>query len=58
MAMRKKREDVMTAAQVGRALKACSDPEKAAFFPHFFKTGPGEYGEGDRFHGVTVPQCT
>ena len=47
----------MTAAQVARALKAQSDPEKAAFFPHFFKTGPGEYGEGDRFYGVTVPQC-
>ena len=47
----------MTAAQVRRALKAQSDPEKAAFFPHFFKTGPGEYGERDRFYGVTVPQC-
>ena len=47
----------MTAAQVARALKAQSDLEKAAFFPHFFKPGPGEYGEGDRFHGVTVPQC-
>ena len=29
-------------------LKAQADPEKAAFFPHFFKTGPGEYGDGDR----------
>ncbi|HXV63883.1 MAG TPA: DNA alkylation repair protein [Vicinamibacteria bacterium] len=46
-----------TAAQVRRALKAEANPEKAAFFPRFFKTGPGEYGEGDRFHGVTVPKC-
>jgi 3-methyladenine DNA glycosylase AlkD len=30
-------------------------PEKAEFFPRFFKAGPGEYGEGDKFVGVTVP---
>lgn len=37
-------------------LKAAADPVKAAFFPHFFKAGKGEYAEGDTFIGVTVPQ--
>ncbi len=37
-------------------LKALHDPVKAAFFPKFFKTGAGEYGEGDVFLGITVPQ--
>jgi 3-methyladenine DNA glycosylase AlkD len=29
--------------------------EKAEFIPRFFKTGKGDYGEGDRFHGIVVP---
>lgn len=41
--------------QIRRELRAKADPEKAAFFPRFFKTGPGEYGEGDKFIGITVP---
>ena len=36
-------------------LQALSDAEKQEIFPRFFKTGKGEYGEGDRFLGVTVP---
>lgn len=36
-------------------LKSLIQPEKAAFLPRFFKTGKGQYGEGDLFHGIVVP---
>lgn len=36
-------------------LQKFSDKEKAEFFPKFFKTKPGDYGEGDKFIGVAVP---
>lgn len=37
------------------ALRELSIPERAAHAPRFFKAGPGEYGEGDRFIGNKVP---
>lgn len=36
-------------------LKLYKDAERAKSSERFFKTGPGEYGEGDKFWGVKVP---
>ena len=36
-------------------LNRAADPERARNLAWFFKTGPGQYGEGDRFLGITVP---
>lgn len=41
--------------QIIAALSDKANPEKAAFFPRFFKSFPGGYGEGDKFLGVIVP---
>lgn len=41
--------------EIKESLAVLSIPEKAEFFPRFFKTGKGEYSEGDFFLGVTVP---
>lgn len=45
-----------SAQQALQALESQRDPDKAAFFQRFFKCGPGQYGAGDQFLGLSVPQ--
>jgi len=45
----------MTAAALRKRLEELSSPGRAASSLKFFKTGPGEYGEGDQFRGIRVP---
>jgi 3-methyladenine DNA glycosylase AlkD len=46
----------VTLAALRRELAAAGDPVRAAGVAGFFKTGKGEYGEGDKFRGITLPQ--
>ncbi|HKV42961.1 MAG TPA: DNA alkylation repair protein [Blastocatellia bacterium] len=46
---------VPTLAGLKRELAQAADPRRARDLAWFFKTGQGEYGEGDKFIGITVP---
>jgi len=45
----------VNAAQISSALGELANPEIAQHSQGFFKTGAGEYGEGDKFLGIRVP---
>lgn len=53
---KKNRDMVNEAADIEAALLGMADEARARRVAHFFKTGPGEYGEGDTLIGVSNPQ--
>jgi 3-methyladenine DNA glycosylase AlkD len=42
--------------QIKREMQQLSDPDRAKNLSWFFKTGKGQYGEGDIFLGISVPE--
>ncbi len=47
---------MLTLANLHQELKSKANPKKARILQGFFKTGKGEYGEGDVFLGIVVPE--
>ncbi|HMJ17999.1 MAG TPA: DNA alkylation repair protein, partial [Gemmatimonadaceae bacterium] len=48
--------DASTLAAIRAELHELGDPVRGTHSQRFFKTGPGQYGEGDKFLGLTVPE--
>jgi 3-methyladenine DNA glycosylase AlkD len=46
----------MTAKEIIAYMESLQNEEQRRVLMGFFKTGPGEYGEGDEFLGLKVPQ--
>lgn len=49
------RDTTPTLAAIRAELHQLADPVRGVHSQRFFKTGPGQYGEGDKFLGLTVP---
>ncbi len=46
----------MSLSELKNVLKSKANKQKAVVLQRFFKTGKGQYGEGDIFIGITVPE--
>jgi len=49
------KKEVMNLAELQKVIKQKANIKQAEILQRFFKTGPGEYGEGDIFYGIKVP---
>lgn len=49
--------DKKSVTKIQKDLRAVASSEKARLLQRFFKTGKGDYGEGDKFLGIVVPAC-
>src|ERR1035437_732144 len=45
----------MSLIEIKKEIKKNANPQKAELLQRFFKTGPGQYGEGDIFLGIMEP---
>jgi 3-methyladenine DNA glycosylase AlkD len=45
----------MSLTELKKKIKSAANPDAAVILQRFFKTGKGEYGEGDKFVGIKVP---
>lgn len=45
----------MSLSELHKVVRQKANNQHAVILQRFFKTGPGEYGEGDIFHGIKVP---
>jgi 3-methyladenine DNA glycosylase AlkD len=56
LSLRFAKVSILNASELQKKIRHFANPSKAKILQGFFKTGPGQYAEGDIFLGVNVPQ--